>query len=413
MCLMTRTIWPVGHGAFYTETFNEPAEDFSVVYDCGGMQNQVSQCVQLFASENKIGSNKPVIRYLFISHFHRDHINGIPELLQATNVQNIIIPQLENKVYVEAFMQNLTKLTYDEVAKDATLSLLMRFAEGNGLEENVVQVKTGENKLHEFEPVEVNDRSKIVSKTISSGQPIPLFLHYPPHHIWQYIPVNVYLSDNGSQKIDKLLQKLKEYKTDVVVGEPLMSVGGKINLEILRKIASDKGELSKLKEIYNDVFGANDNIYSMPVYSGPVCYPYHLWAEISCNSALCDGYSFINNRLASILYSKLEQRAVACLYMGDFGCNQKINQKATKLDILKDILAEYWYQIGMLQIPHHASVNNHSVKLYRKSKICFANINDHGDISFTHTVIRDVVAENCIPFIVTENDNRLDVDICF
>lgn len=74
------------------------------------------------------------------------------------------------------------------------------------------------------------------------------------------------------------------------------------------------------------------------------------------------------------------------------------------------ILAAYFVIVSTIcqKRQNVKSVNNHSLELYQKSTVCFANIDNHGDISFTHGVIRDVVKENCIPYIITENDDRLE-----
>ena len=91
---LERIIWPVGHGAFYTEQFRDENNKvvFTAVYDCGSEQHKMrGECIEaIFPKDEK---NVP-IDALFLSHFHADHVNGLMELLQRTTVNKLYIPQL-------------------------------------------------------------------------------------------------------------------------------------------------------------------------------------------------------------------------------------------------------------------------------------------------------------------------------
>ena len=108
---LNRTFWPVGHGAFYTEEhiFFFFVKAFCAVYDCGGKSQKIicNRVDEFLDSVRDVKTkNRPTIDYLFISHFHRDHINGVCYLLEKANVEHIVIPQLENARLIEAYIYN-------------------------------------------------------------------------------------------------------------------------------------------------------------------------------------------------------------------------------------------------------------------------------------------------------------------
>ena len=75
-----RIFYPVGHGAFYVETFHDcKGKFFTFVYDCGSSnKNLIKKCIE--DAVNKGDFIK--INALFISHFDEDHVNGL-EYLQT------------------------------------------------------------------------------------------------------------------------------------------------------------------------------------------------------------------------------------------------------------------------------------------------------------------------------------------
>ena len=94
---MIRTFHSIGQGAFYTERF----DDFNFVYDCG-TDTDGKKRIEKYVS-NHFDMNEE-INFLFISHFHRDHINGLEYLFLNCKVKNIFIPQYSIYEHVLEFM---------------------------------------------------------------------------------------------------------------------------------------------------------------------------------------------------------------------------------------------------------------------------------------------------------------------
>ena len=97
MIYLTRTFHPVGFGAFYTEKReSNNGETLTIVYDCGTMAGSNIKDIIHEAFPEK----DTVIDILFISHFHKDHINGIEELMKHCIIKKVVIPYIpeENRL---------------------------------------------------------------------------------------------------------------------------------------------------------------------------------------------------------------------------------------------------------------------------------------------------------------------------
>ena len=423
MCELIRTIWPVGHGAFYTEVFHAPGGPI-VVYDCGGKDTQIIQKnINSFLSSLPQVNGKPIVDMVFISHFHNDHINGLKYLLNNADVKNLIIPQIDQNALLEAYIYNacanVNKNGMGDVYSDEQNIIFQLAQEGriagdtnivqvdsynnaegphneNGRNREVPQNKEGQNNRVIYD---VDDNSSL-TKHLSSGEIISIKYW---EEWWEYIPVNVFEDAQG--KLQNLINELAKI---VYNGNPLVNQG-QVYFSRLKSYLKDNS-VKQIKEVYEKVFGKNDNIYSMPLYSGPIYYP-HCWGRV--HRAKSDNlYIHLNKYLDSV--SKIDaiqhliNRSAASLYTGDFEPCKKIKDQTTALDILKEILKHRWCRIGLQQIPHHASSNNHSNELYDRPKLCYANVDDHGDVSFSQSVIRDIIDCKSVPFIVTELDEPID-----
>ena len=85
MITFERIIFPVGHGGFAYENI----ENYSIVFDCGSNScpTRVSQYISLLDAKRK-----GRIDVLYISHFDKDHVDGIRELIDVVGVKRAVIP---------------------------------------------------------------------------------------------------------------------------------------------------------------------------------------------------------------------------------------------------------------------------------------------------------------------------------
>ncbi len=427
MCELIRTIWPVGHGAFYTEVLHTPRGPISVVYDCGGKDTQIiTDNVNHLLSRLPKANGRPVVDMVFISHFHKDHINGLQYLLKNADVKNLIIPQIDQNALLEAYLYNaITNANGDNGDVDSDeQNIIFQLVQEGEIEgnTNIVQVELynnaerprndnqesreeSQNKGRQDNEITYDvDNKNPLTNQLSSGQIISVkYLE----EWWEYIPVNVF--ENAQSKLQSLINELAK----IVYNSTSLVNQGHVDFSLLKSYLKNNS-IKQIKEVYEKVFGKNDNIYSLLLYSGSMkyerqeCNLLRFFGDCLCDFGECCG----RHHCCNCCFEGYIRHAVSCLYTGDFEPESKLNGQ-TFVNIVREILRERWFYIGMVQIPHHASSNNYSNALYNFPKFAFANVNSHGDISFSQSVIRDIPWMGCRTMIVTEKDNQQDFIIHF
>lgn len=385
---LNRTFWPVGHGAFYTEEHMcHPSEKtFYAVYDCGGKSKII---VERQIDEFLAPNSSKKINYLFISHFHRDHINGVRYLLANANVEHIVIPQLENARLIEAYIYNaITGDNINDTQDDAQIFIRQQLATHDIPVEQIIEVEPANDDYSNPEQ-HINEHNTLESRRrnieIKDNNGLPY---------WIYIPVNI---DHDNQKRQRLIDQLNTICSANNI--PHVVVGEKIQWSSIDTLL--KTNMKDVKQTYKDIFKENHNAYSMPVYSGPVegavrchyvdfCYNYMDWHPHHPR------YWYTNRKL----YKHVLKQMMSCLYMGDFEAKDPNN-----LNKLRTALKPYYYRIGMQQVPHHYSPNNHNTELYNDRIIAFGNIDYHKDVSFCYSVYDQIQRETCLPPIVITEEN--------
>ena len=101
---------PVGYGLFYSGVINVPELNgmpYAFVYDCGGQNlKNVTKCVNDFWKpfQKRYGESFR-LAMLVVSHFHEDHICGVPYLIDMAKPCSVVLPYLypeEKKLYADS-----------------------------------------------------------------------------------------------------------------------------------------------------------------------------------------------------------------------------------------------------------------------------------------------------------------------
>ncbi|WP_413714521.1 MBL fold metallo-hydrolase [Serratia marcescens] len=358
---MIRTFHTVGQGAFYTEEFS----DFRFVYDCGTDTDGKGRIEKYVKNHFRKGD---IIDAMFISHFHRDHINGLEYLLSNFEVKYIFIPQYSVYEQVLDFMytdRNLnlfdTKLTVLPV--DAIKSISSKT--------KVILVKkhSRSDEKNDDENDEIQNIGQLEDGDhIDSGK--PLQPSQPCTHDWVFVPVN-YNNCANSEVFKSHLNKL---------GIHFQTTSDFINSwQNKKQRTSINSAFKKLPK------SPNEN--SMVVYSGPkVNSKKHSISRVHCNK-------FPHN----IFFEYISNDA-GCIYFGDYETHDDA------WSTIKDALGKYYDLAGVIQIPHHGSSKNFRNEIIQSalfSVISYGTTNDHGHPgSFTTT---SIVKNHGILLEVTEN----------
>ena len=361
----TRTFHSVGQGAFYTEYHRLNDDEFNIVYDCGSIslkQKERNQKIISVFQENQ------TIDILFISHFHKDHINGIKFLKKYCKIKNVVIPYLDKNAKVLIKSRNLVES--DSIETSLIDSPDTFFDE----ETRVIIVK----------PVELNNSNDNINtdgedgidlSTLNSGRKIEVdsgtTLRLDKRLAWLYIPFNY----NHQEVKQKFLDELKKYKITVS------------DIDNIEKIYDKKNIIAKaFRGIYYDL-----NITSLVLFSGSISHKFY----IKClyhKSYYFDVYRYI------WVYEVL----AGCLYCGDF------NFKAEKYrKDMNERLKKLFDYVGTIQIPHHGSRHNFHEEIIKDSMkigvISFGKNNSYGHPS--SRVIERIIMNECYPISVTEEQD--------
>lgn len=402
MCHLTRTIWPVGHGAFYTERFEDidgKGTSFTAVYDCGAYQFGI-RYEDILKSEidkflGRLRNN--VIDVVFLSHFDKDHVNGFRYLLSKNvTIRNLIIPNLSNEQLVCALLKNVVE--EEPLDEDIRWFFSLLSNMENRGDMRIVRIPDLRATTEHDEQIE-HDILQIPNSILPKAR-FTLGRCRNGAPMWVYIPVH---QSYNQTKSKRLYQQILQAIDDV----PANASFSEIFVKILEFCSSPQNH-KRLMQIYRGIYGnIGDNDFSMPVYSGfytNMVDVAHIRISISqlpmfvYHDCVCSTINSRNWNCAA--------RIINCLYMGDFETNKK-----GRLSHLKKHLGDYWYKVGLVQVPHHASKHNHNIGLYHPGQLCFASVYENNDCSFSVDVPQslDKISSSFIK--VTEKpDSRLELE---
>ncbi len=301
---MTRTFHPVGQGAFYTEVFDYPGGDQKViVYDCGtetgklafkkaGGTNLNDQ-IKDFANKEVAGNKH--IDYLFISHFHDDHINGLSDLTQKLKPNCIVIPMLPMDMILTTRICNFIAYGQNALLSDELIQDLFL---GNNPQRDVIAVRP-----------DVGDRDNT-----------PL---YPQgnHHVEESIEL---LDNKGAFWRYRLFNSvnLNDVRAKNFIND-VRNIPGLLNGDVL-DVQQVLNHIDDLKDLYKKAMNeANDNLYTLVVESEP------LRVTITEDKSLA-----------------------GCVYFGDFVPSKNVWGRFLQ------VINDYENVVGAIQVPHHGAEAN-------------------------------------------------------
>ena len=368
---MTRTIHPVGQGAFYTECFKDEINTYNVVYDCGS-ETPFSGRGKLIDNEiTQTFEKGEVINALFISHFHKDHINGIEKLLKHCKVEYIFLPIIDNTSKLLLLSSNDNEDFVDFIL--SPVDYIKHISDNT----TVISVNA-DDPDNQFNPERLFDLSQEGTKKdgkIKSGTRI-VFGSYNAK--WEYIPFNF----NNQQLI-------------IDIEKAYGDKGRKIpDVNQINKI-----ELDFAKTIFNQILkpGQKRNAHSMIVYSG--ANNLKDWGCRVLYNNFC-GHKYCIHRC---YYHEI---ATGCIYFGDFDLNIQgaLKNISSKYNMVKD-------NISIMQVPHHGSIHNFNSNIFSTfSRLSILFISAGEQNKYRHpssTVMKNILKTGHHLRLVTENKSSM------
>lgn len=351
--IMTRTIHPVGQGAFYSEIFKKNGDKypfFTVVYDCGSDKKNATE---RYEQIKQFGKN---VNLLFVSHFHDDHTNGIFDLLSSQSERcNIVIPGVTHcRFVVDLISMYIRSKSVGSPSIKFMLSCIPALKKPRTIAETVHAGSNFPGVICEH-PASSKTYSVMALSPIT-GHHVQIFepsIHW--YYDANYTEIDTSKEEQLIRGLSDIIPSLKTILPDIVEYRD----SDWYERLLLPELTEDK--FDEIGEIYTKVFGkSHHNDYSMIVHSHPE--------------------------------SGITDKEMDCLYTGDIIIDD---------DLMDKIITCHPHYI---QVPHHGSPKNHRKEIYFRRQIAFISVgtgNTYGHPG--KTVLMDLVQICPYIHVVTES----------
>ena len=349
MPILQCEFWNVGQGLFSSGRIQMgDAPVFDWVYDCGTSSSQ--KLIQNAVNEYNFDKNQGNIDLLVLSHFDKDHISGVKELLKnGRKIKRWVVPYypLWQRLVIAslleiqpddeewAFYQNpiqYLKADFAEELKETQFLLLpakeneseisITFEPSNS--DDILSFKTTEKLSNEFDNLEPNIHWLNPDKALLFRKGEELFefvLYNVPFHLLAKVPTNL---TAFQKQVEQIIQSHQSNSTDPTPA---------------------------LKTLYTLAFGNGNkhkNIISQYLYIRNIKLS-SFWGM--GNNHIFDVSIDNENEIAVISEDKTKN---AILYTGD----AFLNDLPLLTDLTQSLGVERMARIYCLQVPHHGSKHN-------------------------------------------------------
>lgn len=104
---------PIGQGFFYSGLLKSQEAEFNFIFDCGSLSySHFHNAIDRFRSKDS--NDTKDLDLLIISHFDKDHINGLKRLLNGRKVKRVVAPFINYKQRVSVALNYISELNGDD-----------------------------------------------------------------------------------------------------------------------------------------------------------------------------------------------------------------------------------------------------------------------------------------------------------
>lgn len=345
----------VGQGLFYSGSIvNRYNEKFNFIYDCGTSTSDfdIEKAVVNCFTQHEV--HKPVIDCLFISHFHKDHISGVPYILKHYQVNNIIIPNLSPEEMALVCINN-------NIDSSSALYSLITEPIVYFNEYGVRNIFFINPQDEESDNNRQNDNYKKLNDFLVSGGIVPKRDDVDDYdsnaHCNAFSCGTLTLNPYHIDWIFKIYQDYDRAQQKIIISFMEIAYKQYSNIPLkddIKNAVSNKAYINDIKYIYKKT-KKDINQSSLTLYHGPTentypkkysiypSYRYHKCCPHSCCKNIDKGYT-------------------ATLLTGDINLNTLRNQG----NDFENFIIQTPNKIGFFQIPHHGSLHNTNIPLIQK-----------------------------------------------
>lgn len=386
--IMTRTFFPVGDGIFCLELFENR---HAIVYDCGSTSKVRVEChVSKLADRNDID----VIEYVFISHFHEDHVNGLPTLLEKFDVRHVVMPLMSEEDMYLLWLGRQLRQTHPNVITDLgsgdfvdrlilnPAGAVERYSEGTEVgfvapQDDRAQGRMAPTENADNHPFRVDGMPRAQKApqaavikdeiTLETGE---------SSECWRYVPFTI----RYAEKADELKRGLAK-------------LGIRSYSDVVDHVR--KHGHKDIRDTYKKVIGSRFNLYSMAVYS----YSPHIDLDQRVKTCAAST-SWYRERIEGRKFK------APCLYLGDYEAEKDENWNDLA-SYFKSKTGHYPLDgLGCLQIPHHGSHHNFNNEFISEDFLSIIPAGFDRDHP-SNKVLMKYIENNVTPYVVTDKDEMI------
>ncbi|MCM3437868.1 hypothetical protein [Rothia dentocariosa] len=380
---VVRNHYPVGQGFFSSQQILYGDKKFTCVYDCGSVSKGHDDLLDKYMNDLK--ENTDTIDLLFISHFDKDHLNGIKSLADKFRIKKVIIPYLDPFEKLSVFIsQRISFNTSMNIQNNRNFLNYVIDSRDNIFSRSDSEVIIAESELKGIQ-IGVVDSSLITSMNLGNSRNFngkEPFWEFAYFSLIPGIGFEQCLSDKFKRLLGAELRKYIENNDVESIYDNWSAISDVYKSAV--------GDVSESEVDKNDACNSS----SLILYSGPPkdSYSYRSYGPY-CYYGPYD-------------YVAPARRSSFCL--GWLGTGDARLKEPTNVDVLKINLDWRKEYIHTVTVPHHGSKNNWSkefIELFGKDGsgvYCITAADPVYTYKHPHNcVVRDIIRHHSLFYLVS------------